>query len=107
MPDKGTKDSDLSHEAWIEVDGRLCYVQRTVLFKPDSISFPEKYRNKIPCLVTIEQRYQKGEHKGEKMFPDLYELREHMILDKKLRLIQKRKCDGWVVPISELVKYVG
>lgn len=102
MPDKGTKDYDLQHEAWIEVDGRLCYIQRTILFQPDSISFPEKYRSKLPCLVKIEQRYKRGPHKGELMYPDLYELRDHHIMTKNLRPIQKKKCDGWVIPIQEL-----
>ncbi len=104
MPGKGTKSDDYSHNAWVTVNGKPCYVQRTILFQPDSISFPEKYRNKLPCLVKIEQEYKRGPHKGEPMYPDLYMLREHNILTKNLQLIQRRKCDGWVIPINELEK---
>ena len=104
---KGCKDHDLSQEAWVTVDGKSCYVQRTILFKPDSISYPEVYLSKLPCLVTIEQEYGKGPHAGEKMYPDLYVLKKYMILNKKLKPIQKRKCDGWIIPIRELQKYVG
>jgi hypothetical protein len=104
MPGKGTKDFDVSHKAWKKINGKPCYIQRTILFQPDSISFPEKYKWRLPCLVRIEQEYKRGAHKGERMYPDLYMLREHNILNKKLQLIQRRKCDGWVIPINELEK---
>jgi hypothetical protein len=102
MPSKGTVDYDLSHDAWINVDGKRCYVQRTVLFggktRPDAISFPHKYMHKLPCLVQINQRYASG----ELMYPDLYILRKQMVITKEKREIQAGKCDGYIIPINEL-----
>ena len=104
-PVKGTVNYDLSHDAWKMVDGNRCYKQRTILFRPDSISFPRKYRSNLPCIIRIAQRYERGDKEGELMYPDLYVLRDHMIMTKKLKWIQKGKCRGWVVTIDELEDY--
>lgn len=120
MPDKGVvntakgcKDHDLSQDAWKIVSGQRCYIQRTIMFAPDSISFPHKYLDKLPCLVRIEQRYKRGANKGKKMYPDLYVLSKPVVLSEPLRIakngrggIQKSKCDGYVIPIKNLQKHI-
>jgi hypothetical protein len=109
MPDEGTVDHDFSHDAWLEVDGNHMYVQRTILYSPDSISFPEKYRRNLPCVIQIRATIKRGENKGELMYPDLYVLRDHMLLTKELKKgkkgIQKGKVDGRIIPIQELEAY--
>lgn len=102
MPGEGTIEANFDHEAWFEYDGHPLYVQRTILFQPDSVSFPKKYRSNLPCFIQIDQRFKRGEEKGKLMYPDLYMLREHHILTKKLQKIQARKCEGWVIPIRQL-----
>lgn len=105
MPGKGTKDHDVSHEAWTSVNGVPCYIQRTIMFRPDSITFPKKYRQKLPCLIRIDQTFKRKPNKGKLLYPDLYILRNHMILNKPERSIQRGKCVGWVIPIQELELY--
>jgi len=102
MPGKGTIEHNLSQEAWIDINGADCYVQRTILFggknRPGAISFPHKYMHKLPCFVQIKQRYKSG----ELMFPNLYVLRKPMVITKTRQLIQAGKCEGYVIPITEL-----
>lgn len=107
MPDKGTVNYDFGQEAWVVVNKYDCYVQRTIMFRPDSITFPKKYRHKLPCIVKIEQKFKRGPEKGERMYPDLYILRKHMLLNKTEQKIQRKKCDGYIVPIMELDTYIG
>jgi hypothetical protein len=104
-PGKGTVGYDLDHKVWFNIDGNRLYEQRTIMNNPDSISYPEKYRHKLPCVIRIVQRYERGDDKGMLMFPDLYVLRDHMIIAKKTQMIQNKKCDGWVVPIQVLEDY--
>ena len=107
MPDKGTVDRDYSQDAWLTVNGNDCYIQRTIMFRPDSITFPKKYRHKLPCLVEIKQKFKRGEQKGELLYPDLYILRRHMLLTKAEHKIQRKKVTGYIVPIQELDVYIG
>jgi hypothetical protein len=113
MPGKGTKDGDYSRKAWKVIDGRTCYIQRTIMFRPDSISYPHKYLDKLPCIVKIEQKHKIGPNKGKLMYPDLYMLSKPVVLTHRLRVvrpdgkggIQASKCDGYVIPIHELTKF--
>jgi len=108
-PCKGEVGYDLSHKAWTEIDGNRVYVQRTILYSPDSISFPEKYRRNLPCVIQIKAIIKRGEKKGELMYPDLYVLRDHMLLTEELKTgkkgIQKGKVDGRIIPIQKLETY--
>lgn len=103
-PGKGTVDYDLNHEAWKTIWDNRCYIQRKIL-KPNSITYPFKYLCNLPCIIKIEDRFEKGENKGKLMYPALYVLREHMILNKERRHIQAKKCDGYIIKIRELEKY--
>ena len=106
MPGKGTLDR--SEEVWFTRDGNRLYIQHKI-FRPASISFPKKYRHKLPCIIKIEEKYKKGDKKGRYIIPDLFVLRDHMLLNKELlegrKGIQGGKCDGWIVPIEELENY--
>ena len=106
MPGQGTLDR--TEESWFTINGNRCYVNHKI-YHPKSISFPKKYRNKLPCIIKIEEQYMKGGKKGKFIIPELFVLRDHMLLNKVLlegkKGIQAGKCDGWVIPIEDLHNY--
>lgn len=105
---KGTKEYDLSQDAWTFINGYRCYAVHKVRFSPvHSITYPEKYHHYLPVLVIIEQEYEKGQKKGERLYPETYVLRKHMLLNKKVQKVQSKKCPGRIVPITELEIYSG
>ena len=107
MGGKGTRDRN--EEVWfVTVNGNRLYVQHKI-FRPASISFPKKYRHKLPCLIKIEERHKTGDKKGKFIISELFVLRDHMLLNKELlegrKGIQAGKCDGWIIPIEDLESY--
>lgn len=111
MSGKGTIDHNWEQVAWVEINEEKCYVVKKVftIDKKDHISYPERYYLKAsqsyrcpPVFITILQEYKKGEFKGDIIYPDVYELRYFVLINKKEQSIQGGRTTGKAVPISEL-----
>lgn len=109
--EEGTVAKDFTQKAWKKYKGYNLYIQRKILYgaETDMISFPQKYKKKLPVVVRITDSYEKGPNKGDLLHPETYLLTETDLLTLPLREpkdgkggIQKGKVSGYFVPLNKL-----